>query len=95
MENLKISSQVEAKIRKKHGLERSNVEQCFSNIEGGFLIDTREDHKTDPATQWFVAEDNMGRIIKVVFIFSDEKIYLKSAFVANEDEIYIYNKHAK
>ncbi|MBL1259354.1 MAG: hypothetical protein COB33_002340 [Thiotrichaceae bacterium] len=62
----------------------------------GFLEDTREDHKTDPITKWFVAETDRGRKLKVVFMQADNlDIHIKSAYMANEDEKWIYAKYTK
>ena len=56
-----------------------------------YLIDNRLDHQTEPITEWFIAENDRGILIKVVFIFDDGLIYLKSAFPPNSTEIRIYN----
>lgn len=69
------------------------VRQCFANREGRFLEDTREDHKTNPPTQWFVAETDYGVCLKVCFIKENDLLTIKSAFVANEDEKRIYRKY--
>lgn len=100
MDALVISRAVLLKIRDKHGLSRSDVEECFSNIEKGFLIDDREQHKTNPQTQWFIAENNTGKKIKIVFIFTTDeegsaKVILKSAYVANSTEMAIYESNAQ
>lgn len=72
------------------------VEQAFCNIEYGFLEDTREDHKTDPPTYWFVAETFKARILKVIFIRErDGKIWIKSAYDATPEIQNIYKKVAK
>lgn len=93
MDRLKISEKIEAKIWDKHQLKRSDVEECFLNRVGGLLEDSREEHKTDPATQWFIASNNTGKTIKVVFmVLSNGDVILKSAFEANKAEIDIYAK---
>jgi hypothetical protein len=92
MKNLIISAEIEAKLRDKHQLRRTDVEQAFMNRDGNCLIDTREQHLTDPLTEWFVAENDKGQQIKVAFVPVNGKFFLRTAYVANPDEIRIYNK---
>ncbi|RRQ19921.1 BrnT family toxin [Thiohalobacter thiocyanaticus] len=89
-----VSSRVKAKLIEKHSVSEEEVIQCFATREGGFLKDTREEHLTDPPSQWFVAETYFGRILKVVFIMEDGDIYIKTAYPANSKEIRIYEKYA-
>jgi len=91
MQNLLISPAIQGKLALKHGISRSDVEQCFLNRTRSYLIDNRLDHQTDPPTEWFISENDRGVFIKVVFIFDDGMIYLKSAFPPNLTEICIYN----
>lgn len=93
MENLVVSKSTELKLASKHGLTIAQVRQAFVNREGGFLEDIREQHRTDPPTQWFIGVTNHGRIIKVVFVHKDGKIVLKTAYDANPTEIRIYELH--
>lgn len=91
-----ISDAVRAKLTAKHQVREDEIEECFSNIEGKYLKDTRDDHKTDPETQWFIASTNYGRLLKVVFmLYPDGSIHIKSAFEPNSIEKSIYNKYAK
>lgn len=94
MKGLIISNDVETKIVERHQVTRREVEQCFENCEGEHLIDDREKNRTDPPTKWFLACTNKGRLLKVVFVFQDGKIFLKTAYDANSDEIRIYKKYA-
>jgi hypothetical protein len=66
----------------------------LANREGGLLEDIREDHKTDPPTQWFIAETDYGRRLKVVFIFKNGDILLKTSYGPNSKEEAIYAKYA-
>jgi uncharacterized DUF497 family protein len=91
MQNLVISPAIQGKLALKHGISRSDVEQCFLNRTRSYLIDNRLDHQTDSPTEWFISENDRGVLIKVVFIFDDGMIYLKSAFPPNSTEIRIYN----
>ncbi len=92
--NLIIAPAILEKLAKKEPpVTRREVEQCFENRDGGLLIDTRERHKTDPPTQWFVAQTNCNRYLKIVFIQENGSVYLKSAFDPNQDEMRIYLKY--
>ncbi|WP_261977799.1 ADP-ribosyl-(dinitrogen reductase) hydrolase [Marinobacter sp. F3R11] len=70
------------------------VQECIANRTGKFLEDMREDHKSDPPTQWFIAETDSGRQLKIVFILKDGDVVVKTAYVPNEDEKRIYIKYA-
>ena len=94
MSKFDISPGVEKKLRDKHQVEPKEVLQCFENCDGQYLIDTREDHKTDPQTMWFVAETNKRRLLKVCFMQIDGVVTIKTAYDANSDEIRIYKKFA-
>lgn len=91
MKNLVISPAIKEKLLQKHSLSRNDVEQCFMNRTRSYLMDNRLNHVTDPPTEWFIAENDRGLLIKVVFVFDDGIIYLKSAFPPNLTEISIYN----
>jgi uncharacterized DUF497 family protein len=93
MENLKITPDVLLKLSAKHSVTREEVEQCFYNKAGKLLIDTREKHKTNPPTLWFLALTNKGRLLKIVYIQIENIIHLKSAFSPNQTEIDIYSRH--
>lgn len=95
MRSLWIAAKTLKKLRDKHDVDRREVEQCFENKVGQYLEDDREDHRTDPATLWFIAPTNTGRLLKVVFIFIDGTIHLKSAFEPFESEIKIYEEFGK
>ena len=93
---LVISNLIRQKILQKHGISENEVIQCFASREGGFLEDTRENHKTNPPTKWFIAETDYGRKLKVVFMQSvdGKDIHIKTAYLANEEEKCIYEKYA-
>lgn len=59
----------------------------------GLLLDTREEHKTEPETLWFVAATNKNRVLKIIYISDGKSIYLKSAYQASPDIIRIYEKY--
>ena len=95
MLKLIVSSGVLLKLRDKHGVTVREIEQCFENKCGVFLEDDREDHQTDPPTLWFLAPTNRDRLLKIVFIFFDENVHIKSAFAPNAVEVAIYEKHGQ
>lgn len=90
-----ISQAVLEKLREKHTVERREVEQCFENKVGTFVIDDREDHRTDPETLWFIAPTNNERLLKVAFMFIDGNIHIKSAFEPYQSEIELYEELGK
>jgi hypothetical protein len=94
MKNLIISPTIQDKLTNKHQVTRKEVEQCFTNRTGGIFLDDREDHKTDPATLWFVAPTHQGRLLKVIFVFDPKsrKFYLKSAYDTNQKINDLYEK---
>lgn len=91
-----ISKRVREKLANKQPpVTEAEIVQCFANREGRFLLDTREEHKTNPPTKWFIAETNYGRLLKVVFVRNiDGSIEIKSAFDPNDTEKRIYRNHA-
>jgi uncharacterized DUF497 family protein len=93
MSNLKISADVLHKLEHKHAVTREEVEQCFVNRTGRLLTDTREKHKTNPPTLWFLALTNQMRLLKIVYIQNGSTVELKSAFSPNQTEIDIYSRH--
>ena len=89
---LVISPTVQEKLRSKHEVQEQEIRECFLSLEGKYLIDTRENHNTDPPTLWFIGDTYRGRKLKVIFIHRDGNIYIKSAYEANEAEKRIYDK---
>ncbi len=91
MKNLIVSATVLAKLQDKHHVTRREVEQCFENKCGTYLIDDREEHGTDPPTLWFVSVTNQGRTLKVVFIFLDGNVHLKTAYEPTPQVVGLYD----
>lgn len=87
---IRISPKVLQKLREKHDVEATEVAQCFENRTGGFLEDTREQHRTDPATRWFIALTNKNRLLKVAFIPRGPHQDVRTAFPPNAIELKIY-----
>lgn len=95
MQNLLISPDVLKKLESRHNVTRREVEQCFQNKCGLFLVDDREDHRSDPPTLWFVARTNNNRALKVIFVYRDGNVNLRSAFEADAIAQRIYDSKAR
>lgn len=91
-----ISERIRQKLAEKHGVIAEEVTECFLNRAGRFLEDTREEHRTEPPTQWFIAETDAGRALKVVFVENVSKgtIEIKTAYEPNQTEVRIYDKYS-
>lgn len=92
LKNLIVTPDIRDKLLLKHQVKEGEVHECFFNRIGPYLLDTNEDHHTDPPTEWFLAETDRGRLLKVIFVFKDGNIYLKSAYDANQASIHIYTE---
>lgn len=88
-----FSKIIKNKLDDKHKVKESEVSECFANFNGVLLQDSREEHKTNPATQWFIGETDHGRILKICFVLDNGSVYIKTAYEPNSREISIYNKH--
>lgn len=83
------------KLDEKHGVTRREIEQCFENKVGIYVDDPREEHRTDPPTLWFIAPTNCNRILKIIFVFRDGNIFIKSAYEASPAVIEMYERRGK
>ena len=88
-----VSTRILEKLARKHNVKKDEVAQCFANRSGRYLRDPRAKHQTNPPTQWFIAETDYGRRLKVVFILAGSDVEIKSAFEPNADEVRIYIKY--
>ncbi|HJV82289.1 ADP-ribosyl-(dinitrogen reductase) hydrolase [Noviherbaspirillum sp.] len=95
MRTIIVTTRIDEKLDSKHAVTVEEVDQCFDNKCGVNLIDDREDNRTDPPTFWFIAETNRGRLLKIVYVYRDGKIFLKTAYEPNETEIAIYETEGK
>lgn len=90
-----ISAKVREKLaRKDPPVTEEEIRQCFATLEARTLRDTREQHASDPPTEWFIAETDFGRKLKVVFIPRGGDVVIRSAYPPNEEEVRIYRKYA-
>jgi hypothetical protein len=87
---LVVSAAVQEKLATKHDVTIAEVEECFANRNGRFLMDTRSRHKSNPPTLWFIAPSDAGRNLKVVFIRKGNDLHLKSSFEPDDVELQIY-----
>lgn len=95
MRSLITSPELLHKLQEKHSVTRREVEQCFENRVGNYLEDDREEHRTDPPTLWFVAPTNYDRLLKIIFVFLDGNIYIKSAYEPSQKVIELYDRKGK
>lgn len=93
--NIIVSSAILLKLNERHKVSRREIEQCFDNVCGKYLEDSREDHKTDPATLWFLAPTNQDRLLKIIFIYADGNVHIKSAYEPSGAVIDLYEKLGK
>lgn len=95
MKNLIISSEIKEKLVLKHNLSREDVEQCFKNRTHSYLRDIRLEH----LTEWFISENDSGKLIKIVCIFNNGQIFLKKVHSRQMKKklVYtiVYQFHAK
>jgi uncharacterized DUF497 family protein len=94
------SEDVRKKLADKHGVSEDEVRQCFENLEGDYIKDTREEHLTDPPTYWFISETNKRRVLKVAFVArkvktesgTETRVDIKTAYEPDANEIELYKR---
>lgn len=89
---IRISERVLRKLEEKHQVTEKEVQQCFENRTGLLLEDSREDHRTDPPTLWFLAPTNNRRLLKVCYVQVGNDQEIKTVFEPNETEMRIYRR---
>lgn len=93
---LLISDKIREKLSNKTPpVTEEEILQCFANQDRSFLVDTREEHKTNPLTKWFVAETDYGRKLKIMFVHDARGIHIKSAYGADQIIVDLYNKYSR
>lgn len=88
-----ISARTLEKLTSKHSVTPQEIEECFQNRSGVFLIDDREDHQSDPPTQWFIAPTDLGRALKVCFVRRGKEVHIKSAYQPEPEAVRIYEEY--
>ena len=94
---LYISLKVRAKLAQvDHNVTEEEIVQCFANRYRGFCTDSRPEHQSPLPTQWFVAETDYGRRLKVMFLndVAAKTIEIKSAYPATDEVTRIYEKYS-
>jgi hypothetical protein len=96
---ISITERVLEKLTTRHRVTADEVRQCFENRDSGLLEDDREEHRTEPPTQWFIAETNQCRKLKVIFIQRQHRgvvrVDVRSAYEPNDEELRIYEKYGR
>jgi hypothetical protein len=98
-----ISPRIQRKLAERHRVTEDEIRQCFMNIEGDYLRDTREEHGTDPPSYWFISETNRRRKLKIVFVASkietpngaQTRIAIKTAYEPAPEELELYDRRGK
>lgn len=88
-----ISPRIRSKLALKHNVKPEEVEQCFANRNGEYILDTREEHAAGQPTYWFIAETHYGRKLKIAFISEHGNVYIRSAFEPSQATIQNYLDH--
>jgi len=93
MKGFKISARVREKLAAAdHAVTVDEVVECFMNLEGPAFRDQRAEHETDPPTQWFVAETDKRRVLKIVYIEYPDFFAIKSAYEASQKWVTLYEE---
>ena len=91
-----ISDKIREKLSKKvPQVTEEEIHQCFANQDRSFVIDPREEHRTNPFTRWFVAETDYGRKLKIMYVPDSKGIHIKSAYDADQHIIDLFNKYSR
>jgi CopG antitoxin of type II toxin-antitoxin system len=61
---LVISAKTRTKLAEKHCVSPDEVRQAFADHPGYVLLDTREDHASEPPTVWFIGSTYHGRFVE-------------------------------
>jgi hypothetical protein len=87
-----ISQRVRAKLTTKHRVSEHEVREAFNDKPDYVLLDTREEHASDPPTVWFIASTYLGRLLKVCYVETDVDVVVRTAYEPNAQEIEIFFK---
>lgn len=94
--DIRMSSSVRYKLETKHKINPDVVAGCFQNPHRKYLTDIREQHRTVPATQWFIVEYEPEKKLKICFVYYPDKklTAIKTAYPPCEKELEIYLRAA-
>lgn len=90
---IKITPKTAEKLTQKHGVSVKEVEEAFANRGNVVLRDRREEHRSDPPTQWLISETNRGRALKICFVVRHDGVHIRTAYPPNEMETKIYERY--
>ena len=79
----------EQKIFKKHGLNRTEIEEIFYNYK---LAIPDEAHSVHEIRYGLYGETNIGKILFAIFTIRDRRVRVISTRLANKKERLIYEK---
>lgn len=85
-----ISAKVRVKLAQKHRVSEREVREAFADQPDTVLLDTREEHASDPPTVWFIASTYNGRKLKVCYIETEEDVIVRTAYDPNEAELRMF-----
>lgn len=89
-----VSSKITAKLAAKHNVTVDEVKEALADRPDYALIDDREEHASDPPTEWFIAYTCAGRRLKVVYVYRNGDFYLRTADLPNQQEIDLFESQA-
>ncbi|MBF0442265.1 MAG: ADP-ribosyl-(dinitrogen reductase) hydrolase [Oligoflexales bacterium] len=94
MLELYISKKIEEKLREKHNVTVTEVEDAYDLYTGYELEDRRENNRTNPPTHWFIGETLAGRKLKIVYIPRVDLgvAILRTAYPPSKREIQVFKK---
>lgn len=91
-----VSTAVRRKLQDRHDVSDGEILECFLNRTHGDLIDSREEHKTEPPTKWFISQTDKGRTLKICYIQRGSDLEIKTVYVPdNPDVKEMYYRKAK
>lgn len=81
-----ISPEIKEKLLRKHGVTTEMVLEAVANRKRALLIDSREQHRTNPPTCYFFSTTDDGRILKVVLVanLATGEVWLKTAYTPSD-----------
>lgn len=91
---LVVYPEIEEKLRKKHQVSVSEVEETFLNRTGILAKEIRPQHSGKDPRYWFISETDAGRRLKVVFVDdrTEPAPVIITAYESNEMEEEEYEK---
>lgn len=88
-----ISPKIRDKLATKHNVKPEEIEQCFANKNGEYIMETGKQHASNSPTYWFIAETNYGRKLLIAFISEHGNTYIRTAFEPSQVKIRNYLDH--